>query len=447
MPFKAPFLWLRSYPYFLLAAIFFCVVAVPFLRKTDSQFDNVYLRAAQRLQAAEDFYPLKDGYLYPPLMAWLSIPLTYIPPAVARVIWLGINLGCLSLLWIWSWRLAGGVRLNSSTDWREHLICWLGLACAFRYGLDCLQNQQTDLVIAALVVGGCVALRPSQEAGARLGVVIAATCFGVAAGMKCTALLWAPYLLWRGRWLAALWVAVVAIGLNLLPNLTSTPEHGGLWLGEWVHRYLSVLTRADHSPGIWGSAVTLNQSWSGALYRWFATTWTWDAAGFAVAGRADAFSPQALKIVVYGSELVMLGVAAWVMGLAKSPRKSSGLNVTSLEYSLVILLMVLLSPMSSKPHFCILLLPAWVVARCAIENRSWLLGAFLALSIATGALAIKDLATANLASVAMWYGGVTWGALFLLFGCTVARWQHRRLAITLAKVEQPRMAESRSRAA
>ena len=189
-----PFAWVRSHPYYLLAAVFFCIVAVPFLRKADSQFDNVYLRAAARLQVGEDMYPLQDGYLYPPLMAWLAIPFAYVPQMPVRMIWLGINVGCLSLLWIWCWRLAGGTRLNETTDWKEHLICGLGLMCAFRFSVDCLQNQQTDIVVAALVLGGCLALGSSQKLRSNKGLLIAATCFGIAAGMKCTALLFAPYL-------------------------------------------------------------------------------------------------------------------------------------------------------------------------------------------------------------------------------------------------------------
>jgi hypothetical protein len=424
------FAWLRGHVYLLLAIACCAVVAVPFLKKADSQFDNVYLRAAARLQAGADIYPLQDGYLYPPLMAWLAIPFTHLPQNVARVAWLGLNLASLAALLMGCWRLSGGSRLNGTADWREHLICWLGLTCALRFSLDCLQNQQTDVLIAAVVVGGCLLLAFPERLGNHTSVMLAATCFGLAAGMKCTALLFAPYLLLRGRWLACLWVGVLAVGLNLLPNLTSTPDSGGLWLGEWVHRYLSVLGRSDHSPGVWGSAVNLNQSWSGALYRWFATTWTWDAAGFQVQLRADSPSPTLLKLLVYGSELLVLGVFAWLMW----PRHSKQLSPdrlspdrqvgesprVPLECAVVLLLMVLFSPMSSKPHFCTLLLPAWLVARQAFRSRSWSLWACLGLAIVCGALAIKDLATANVASVAMWYGGVTWSAVALLAGCGIA---------------------------
>jgi hypothetical protein len=407
--------WLRAGVYPFLALAVFAAVTGPFLRKADSQFDNVYLRAAQRLQTGEDIYPLRDGYLYPPLMAWMSIPLAQMPPSVARCVWLAINFASLAFLWIACWRLAGGKRLRDESDWREHLACWIGLAIAFRFGLDCLQNQQTDILIAALVVGGIALLQGTSRLSGGLAVFLAATCFGLAAGMKCTALLFAPYLLYRGRWLAAVWVAFLAVGLNLLPNLTSEPDSGGWWLGEWVHRYLAVLGRSDHSPGVWGSAVTLNQSWSGALYRWFATSWTWDAAGFQVIARTNAPTPTTLKWITYGSEAALVLLFAGLLG----PRRllPTDRGRLALECSIIMLLMVLLSPMSSKPHFVVLLLPAWLLARSAVRTRDPVLLTTLVASFASATLTIKDLATPNLASLGMWYGGVTWSTVLLLLGC------------------------------
>src|SRR5438874_1333 len=89
-----------------------------------------------------------------------------------------------------------------------YLVCFavvcLGLACALPYVLSVMDHQQTDLLIAALLIGGCLALQ-------RARALSAATLFGLAAGMKCTPLLWAPYLAWRGRWKAAAWLVAVAV--------------------------------------------------------------------------------------------------------------------------------------------------------------------------------------------------------------------------------------------
>lgn len=428
----------RLVAYFYVAAAIGLAIAVsiPFLRKTDSQFDNVYLRAAHRLQTGADIYPLEDGYLYPPLMAWMAIPLTWVTPAVARIIWLAINLTVLAFVLAAAWRLSGGKGLKRFGDPREHLILWLGLACALRYALDCLQNQQTDIVVIGLVLAGCCLLPSDSSPGNRLSVLGAVVCFGLAAAMKCTPLLFAPYLLWRRRWISGLSLAALALGLNLLPNLTSTPPEGGWWLGEWTERYLAVLARSDHHPGVWGSAVTLNQSWSGAVYRWLATTWTWDAHGVSVVPVSPLLTPTAMKLLVYGSELTALLVIGFLAYRPRKPLenpKADALRtleveaqLANVEYATVLTLMVLLSPMSSKPHFLVLLVPAWLLARRAVNHQDRVSLAILGLAILAGGLTIKDLAGTNLATLAMWFGGVTWSAILLLAGAVLLLRRQRR---------------------
>ncbi len=416
--------WIKGQPYTILTALLLTALALPFLRKVESQWDSVYLRAATHLQKGEDLFRLEDAYLYPPFMAWLAIPFTWLGRMGARLTWYAINVVCVVLLLRWSWRLSGGSALErESAGWKEHLILVLGLACAFRFTIDCLQNQQTDLLLAVLVVGGCRLLQ-QESAGSHRPAFAAVLCLGLAAGMKCTPLLFAPYLLWRGRWLGAIGIGAIALGANLLPNLASAPERGGWWLDEWVRRYLLHLGRADVHAGVWGSAALMNQSISGAAYRWFVTDWSWSSAGFEVWPRADAVAPLTLKLIVYGFQGLLVAAAAFVLGrpgrLAAEKR-----DRLPFEFSLVLLLMVLLSPMSSKPHFCTLLLPAFLLARRMVRDKDRVAGLCLTLAILAGVLATKDLAGPNLASLAMWLGGVSASAFFLLAGCGFALFHNR----------------------
>src|SRR5262249_38066370 len=92
----------------------------------------------------------------------------------------------------------------------------------------------------------------------------------------------------------------------------------------------------------------------------------------------------------------------------------------ALECCVVFLMMLLLSPMSSKPHFLTLLLPGFCLARLAIGERRLVLGAFVVAAAAVGALSIRDLWGNDLSAAALWWGSVTWSTLLLLFGCAYA---------------------------
>jgi glycosyl transferase family 87 len=402
-------------PYSAAAIILLGILVWPFLTKIDSQWDLVYVAAAERLTTDQDLFV--EGYLYPPFMAFAAIPFTWLHPVGSRLAWYLVSVLCLVCLWRWAWRLAGGGRLQEEmTPWQEHVACMIGLACAFRFGIDCLQNHQTDLVIGILLLGGCLFLRDSR-------VLAAATCFGIAAGMKCTALLWCPYLLWRRQWGAAAWLVLVAFGVNLLPDLVRSPPSGRLWLTEWVTSFLLPMTGSDAKPGTWGSLIVYNQSLAGAGYRAFVADPIWEERTFCETPRAHAFTGTQLKLIVYGGELALVaccGALLWRSRRRTRTSMSSGSAQEPFEYCVVLLLMPLLSPMSSKPHFCTLLFPAFLLARMTMLQRSRILLLLLAGAIAVGVLATKDITGVYVASWMLWHGGVTLVTCFLLAGCLLA---------------------------
>jgi hypothetical protein len=88
----------------------------------------------------------------------------------------------------------------------------------------------------------------------------------------------------------------------------------------------------------------------------------------------------------------------------------------------VILLMLLLSPMSSKAHFGVLVLPGLCLGRTATAGRRRLIGALLLAAVALGFASYKAPLGERLYSVSLWYGMVTWQTVLLLVGCLVALW-------------------------
>lgn len=126
--------WARTHPWTILAIVILIVHAVPILLKQHSEWQEVYVRAGWGLLNGGDVYRLEDGYSYPPFMAWLAIPFTALPTTLSPLLWFSINVGCLVCMWRLAWRLTGGKHLEGiqTDNNKEHLVCFLGLACSAR---------------------------------------------------------------------------------------------------------------------------------------------------------------------------------------------------------------------------------------------------------------------------------------------------------------------------
>ncbi len=408
--------WLRCHPYAILALVVFAAIAYPLITRRYSEWNEVYIRAANHLRAGDGIYHIGEGYVYPPFMALLAVPFTFASKFASLSIWYVINVAAAFILCHFAWRISTGSRRSSEAEslrkgWHEHVIWLLGLAVGVRYVFDGLSHQQTDIVIGALLMYGCWALVRSQS-------WIAATCFGVAAGAKCTPLLWCGYLLWRRRWRQAGWVVVVAIAINLLPNVVFPSTSSDLYAAQWMERCLGPLSQSSHYVY---SEQVYNQSFAGAVNRWFTTALSSSPAEVLVADVPAAIGSGARKLLLCGFDLA---VVVAVFAVFRRGRANESGRVW--ECCTVLLLMVLLSPMSSKPHFCTLLLPGFCLARRIVEKRETMVIALLTAAIVAGAIGTRGLVGRDLATEAMWYGNVMWSAVLLLLGCGYVRYRESR---------------------
>jgi Glycosyltransferase family 87 len=405
--------WLWHHPYFAAAFPVVIAFSIGFCHRTDSEWDYVYVVAANHLRQGVDIYT--DGNSYPPFAALIAVPFSYLSPSINRFTWLVVNLACLAVMVRGAWSLAGGSQLQGPrpAPFVEHVAAVLGFLCGVSYLQNSLAHQQTDVVIGALLVVGCLALRRSHSWAA-------GTCFGLAAALKCTALLWAPYLLWRRRPLAAVAVIIVALGVNLLPNLVSASPSGRLWLDDYVTRFLRPLAAADHVVGTWNSDVMYNQSLAGAAQRWIG------------GDRTDPINPAVLRAGVVGLEAVL---CLLVLAVCRGPFRrlthdsKCGIPLETAEYSIVLMLMLLLSPMSSKAHFGVLILPGFLLARSALHTGSRLQWASLLLAVTLALLSNKDPLGEDLYTLTLWYGTATWQTLALLVGNLAVIQQSRKAGI------------------
>jgi hypothetical protein len=397
----------------LLVALFLAAVVGAALARGAGDWEKVYVAAAQRVRAGLDIYEWNTtSYAYPPFGAWLAVPFADLPRPAGRVVWAAANGLAWLVLFGLAWRLTGGTGLPGAPGTGRADRLALGLAAALSgFVFDVITNQQTDLFVAALLVGGCGLLVRGRS-------VAAGGLFGLAAALKCTPLLFAPYLAWKRKWAGAAAVVVVAIGVNLLPDLTHPPPGGRPRLVAWAETLLVPLTGKDFDPGMWASGPGFNHSLSGVLNRWL-TVERADAGAWVP--RADRVSTAELKRIVWAAQAGLVLIAAGVLW-----RKTPGTDATprAAEFGIVLTLMLLLSPMSSKPHFCTLLLPQLLLVRLGWTRRDRLLIALTAAVAVLGLLTNKDVVGRRVYELLLWNGAVFATALLLFVGCCYARWRY-----------------------
>lgn len=412
--------FLLAHPWPLLAIIYLLYNAIRFMLIRDfSEWEAVYVFAARQLLHGQNIYRLLPQqrlhlYAYPPFQAFAAIPFTFLPRYVGRFLWFLINAAAILGLWRWSWRLSGGRSLRRASR-RENLICLLGILCTTRFIQDGLDHQQTDIVIGAIAIAGILALSRSRP-------FAAATLWGIAAAFKGPPLLFAPYLLWRRKWLPAIWVVIVAIALNLLPNLVHRAPTG-LWLLQWYRDVLAHVQR----PGQWFTDPLQNQSIAGDIYRFTQIGWRIDNADFIASPKPTGQSTLDARTVIDAIELALIALAA----AALRPRSSDA--PIALQCALVLILMLLLSPMSGKPHFCVLVLPAFLVARRALEHRDRIAQIAIVLSILLVLLLDRNYLGRLIGNGALYFGSITAAALLLYIACIRALLQGRPLSSSHTK--------------
>lgn len=395
-------------------------LAAPCLLQKPRDWEKVYVPAAERLRAGGDVADERTGFVYPPFAALVAVPAAVLPHGAGRGLWWFANAVAGAVAFAGAWRLAGG-SFSDPRRWPRAEIAafWAGLLAVVGFTFDAVTNQQTDLILAGLVIGGCWAI-------ARGRGITGGTLIGLAAAAKCTPLLFAPYLAWTGRWRAAAAVVAAAAGANLLPDVLYPPADGRPRVVAWATRFLPSVSSPKVDPGVWFSGVQFNHSLGGIANRLFtADLASANGVRFPVP-RADRVGPGELKAGVLAVGLGFALLAAFVSHRRPTAEHSDA--AFGAEVGLALTLMLLLSPMSSKPHFCTLVLPAWVVARAAAGGNRGVLG-FAAAAFTCGVVANKDLVGGRVYDTLLWYGVVPAATTLLFAGCGLVRWRAGATAV------------------
>jgi hypothetical protein len=173
-----------------------------------------YLLSAAALAHGRSPYllPTPFPYIYPPTLAFLLIPLAFVPAPVALVVWFGLN----TIAAVWSVRRVLLAAHPALAERRGDVAMFLLLFFIVFLAVvqNNLRNGQVNFVVLALCAAAALPARLKPRATGE------ALAWALAIVVKLVPLVLAPYFLLRRRWT---WLAAAAIALALvalLPGVT-----------------------------------------------------------------------------------------------------------------------------------------------------------------------------------------------------------------------------------
>ncbi|MEZ5962829.1 MAG: glycosyltransferase 87 family protein [Planctomycetota bacterium] len=384
---------------------------VAFLRKGPSELP-VYVVAGERMLHGAEIYLTTDAkpFTYPPFFALPFVPFVWLPAGAWRPLWYAITLAAFAAVVVL-------LRRFYTADFvlapRARRAFWVVVALlGLRHVLAIFENQSHDMVVLLCTVAASLAWARGVDGRAGAWAGLGAAC-------KATpGLFGVPFLL-QGGWRAALAATVVGAAATLLPDLVLPRADGQLWVTAWVHTMLAGVQpgAAADLGGTWTAGSILNQSLSGTLYRLTTPVPAGDDSPWVVDAALVALDPAARHVVVSVGQALVLALVAWLArpGVVRRAPFLSFRDLRLAQAAAVACGMVLLSPMSSKSHFGVLVLPAALAASLLCRGRRdpWLV-AFLSGSFVAGTITTKGLVGSRVGNVLLGYGAVTWSALLLL---------------------------------
>jgi hypothetical protein len=403
--------WLGVFLVALVVAVGLTWVRVPIS-------SPVYRDAAERFWNGEQFYRPQERqpFTYPPFCVLTYLPLLLLPQPLDRVAWYLITFavlgGVLAVLRRLTYPIvrAGEARGGPSSGWATALIALLSA----RYVISPIEYESHDLLLLLLILLGVAAWARDAAPAAGLWTGLAAAC-------KATPLLWAAVFLWQRRWRAVAGFGAVLVAATFLPDLLVRNPEEPLWVQSWHAKFLQHVEvgEAAQAEGAWASWNALNQSLSGTLYRLFTVVESpspkrWNIALYPL----DRSTLRAVNLVAALAVLGVLLYACW-------PKRPCGLSDEERAFcrvgqgGAVLCAMLLLSPMSSTYHFC-LLLPSisFLVVDFLYRGRDPWVGGYLVFLALFGSVAAKDIIGDALHNTLTAYGASTWVTLGCLLVST-----------------------------
>jgi len=294
---------------------------------------NVYYHAAREVMGGGDPYQHSLGdwtpYIYPPLLAELIVPLALLPLPVAAYFWFLVNAASIVAAAWMSARLANGNKEPDSptTAWRAALA-GCAVLLVLRFVLDTFHLGQVNAVVAALAVAHVYLYARGRKA-------LSAVALVVAVSIKLTPALLLLYHIAKLRLKFAVACAGLLVAVTALSFLPFGPRGG-------TDAFQTFWNRTVKNEQGYDFAYSGNQSLRGAIARLAGQS---NESRLSSEGASRRPGDAATLLI----SIVLLALAVLAAVRARSERAAAAPFFCCL---------VLLSPLSWKAHYVILILPA-----------------------------------------------------------------------------------------
>jgi alpha-1,2-mannosyltransferase len=332
---------------------------------------EVYPQGGECVLHGEPLRICAELFSYPPAFAFLMAPFSWMPMGPRIVVWYLISLAAtVGCFWV-SEKL---VMKLLPGRWSQIELAWLRIVTvivSLKFVLAVFEYQAYDTLAAFIVFLGLWGVVQNRA-------FVSGALLALAAAIKATPLVFLPYLVVKRRFLAAAIFIAVFMALWLSPDAYNALK--GLYphyLENWIRQIVTpALTHEQTGASFWQTwmgANILNHSFRGTVARMVAGT------PAAVHGEAMLYTLCAVYVAFVG--LLML----------RSARRD---DFVAIDGSILVISMLLLSPMTSRYHYILLILPYMTVIGLAVRDRS-LRGAAIvtmALSFILGTATSNDIA-------------------------------------------------------
>lgn len=356
----------------------------------------VYYDTARAVINSENIYLVHSQmYIYPPILAIILVPFSLLPLEISTWLWYWVNIGALFGVFYFGFRI---LSVEPKKIAKREWILFLTLLFSLRFILHNLDLGQINLVILFLTMWSFFLFETGKPFWA--GIVLS---LGIS--IKLTPILLFLYFLYKRRFLLCLGSIIGMIFFLLIfPSIFLGIETNLKYLSTFYQKMI-----APYSQAQIGWLATTNQSFLAGLGRFL----TDSSVGIKV--NFLSLSQDVFRWVIY------IFVLIYILFLALVCRGSlSGSNKLNrlVQYGLILVSMLLLSSISQKHHFVLLVFPYlisfYILFNVKLE-RSWLKN-WLIISFMLCSLTSDGLMGRQLSEILLSFSAITFGSWALFFG-------------------------------